>query len=72
MNRLGLRTPGVDRSLFTSSRCDSVLKTPERMEIDKMLQWIDAAFPPDLSYSGTQIDVDVVVLQRPHMVIPGL
>lgn len=52
MNRLGFRTPGVDKSLFTVARGDSILKTPERQEIDKMIQWIDSAFPPDLSYSG--------------------
>ena len=52
LNRLGFRTPGVDRSLFAVAGSDSILKTPERQEIDKMIQWIDSAFPPDLSYSG--------------------
>lgn len=52
MNRLGFRTPGVDKSLFTVAHGDSVLKSPERQEIDKMIQWIDNVFPPDLSYSG--------------------
>lgn len=52
MNRLGFQTPGADKSLFAVSRGDSVLKSPERQEIDEMIQWIDDAFPPDLSYSG--------------------
>ena len=52
LNKLGFRTPGVDKSLFGISHGDSVLLTPERQEIDKMIQWIDRAFPPDLTYSG--------------------
>lgn len=48
----GLCTPGADKSLFGVSRTDSCLLTPEKAEIEAMLQWIDNAFPPSLTYSG--------------------
>ncbi|KAL8577752.1 hypothetical protein ACOMHN_001621 [Nucella lapillus] len=67
LDRLGLRTPGVDKSLFAVSRGDSILKTPERAEIDKMIDWIDHAFPPDLSYSALSLDHEDFLGGQRHM-----
>ncbi|PVD23725.1 hypothetical protein C0Q70_16998 [Pomacea canaliculata] len=59
----GLCTPGADKSLFGVSRTDSCLLTPEKAEIEAMLQWIDNAFPPSLTYSALSLCPDETTAQ---------
>lgn len=41
-----------DESDLESSRADSCLEAPKHAEIDAVIQWIDNAFPQNLTYSG--------------------
>ena len=53
-NSEGVHQPDSDRNLLDCGGHDLLLSSPERHEISKTVEWIDKAFPADLSYSGEQ------------------